>query len=73
MRILAGRKAFIRQTIISAAVLLKLYTLTDGANLYACVIVNSEHNDGYDGCTWSVVCASDEVMTPHALAVDPDY
>ena len=51
----------------------ELYTLTDGANLYACVIVNSEHNDGYDGCAWSMVCASDEVMTPHALAVDPDH
>ena len=32
----------------------ELYTLTDEESLYACVILNSEHNDGYDGCAWRV-------------------
>jgi len=49
----------------------ELYTLTEGDILYACVILNSEHNEGYDNCTWSINCELDEVLTPHALAVNP--
>lgn len=49
----------------------ELYILTDGSILYACVILNSEHNAGYDGCPWSITCDFHEVLTPHALAVNP--
>ena len=49
----------------------ELYTLTDSGSLCACVILNSAQNDGYEGCPWSIDCAPGEVMTPHALAVDP--
>ena len=49
----------------------ELYTLTENSALYACVILNSEHNEGYDNCTWGIVCSSGEVLTPHALAVHP--
>lgn len=51
----------------------ELYTLTEDSILYACVILNSEHNEGYDGCSWSIVCNPDEVITPHALAVNPQF
>ncbi len=50
----------------------ELYTLTEENALYACVILNSEHNDGYDNCPWGITCDPDEVLTPHALAVDPE-
>lgn len=50
----------------------ELYTLTEKDILYACVILNSEHNEGYDGCAWGIVCDSTEVLTPHALAVNPE-
>lgn len=50
----------------------ELYTLTEKDALYACVILNSEHNEGYDGCTWGIRCEPDEVLTPHALAVNPE-
>ncbi len=49
----------------------ELYTLTDQDILCVCVILNSEHNAGYDSCLWSIVCDPDEVITPHALAVNP--
>lgn len=51
----------------------ELYTLTEKDILYACVILNSEHNEGYDHCTWSIACDSSEVLTPHALAVNPEF
>lgn len=48
----------------------ELYTLTEGDILYACVILNSEHNEGYDNCTWSINCEPDEVLTPmHLLSI----
>ena len=50
----------------------ELYTLPERDALYACVILNSEHNAGYDSCAWSVACDSSEVLTPHALAVNPE-
>lgn len=49
----------------------ELYTLTEKDTLYACVILNSEHNEGYDDCTWGITCDPGEVLTPHALAVHP--
>ena len=51
----------------------ELYTLTEKDILYACVILNSEHNEGYDNCTWGIICAPSEVLTPHALAVNPVF
>ena len=36
-------------------------------------ILNSEHNDGYDGCPWSIDCDQKDVITPHALAVSPKF
>ena len=50
----------------------EFYTLTEKDILYACVILNSEHNEGYDNCTWGIVCDPGEVLTPHALAVNPE-
>ncbi len=49
----------------------ELYTLTEAGALSACVILNSACNEGYMGCPWSIVCAPDEVLIPHALAVAP--
>ncbi len=49
----------------------ELYTLTESGSLYACVVLNGEWNDGYNGCPWSVECAPEEVLVPHALAVAP--
>lgn len=48
----------------------ELYMLTDGNTLCACVILNNRCNEGYNGCRWSVVCEPDEVLIPHALAVN---
>ena len=60
--------AFIQRSISNG----ELYTLTENDILYACVILNSNHNEGYEGCPWSIVCAPSEVLTPHALAVNPE-
>ena len=49
----------------------ELYTLTENGVLCACVILNSEYNDGYNGCAWSMDCTPDEILVPHALAVNP--
>lgn len=49
----------------------ELYTLTYGGTLCACVVLNSACNEGYHGCPWSIDCAPDEVLIPHALAVRP--
>ena len=46
--------------------------MTEKDALCACVILNSEHNEGYDSCTWGIVCDPGEVLTPHALAVAPE-
>lgn len=48
-----------------------LYMLTDGCTLCACVILNNSCNEGYNGCPWSITCELDEVLIPHALAVNP--
>lgn len=58
---------FIQSSLIKG----ELYTLTEKDTLFACVILNSEHNEGYDNCVWSITCDPDAVLTPHALAVNP--
>mgnify|MGYP006924883900 FL=1 len=58
---------FIQSSLIKG----ELYTLTEEDTLFACVILNSEHNEGYDNCVWSITCDPDAVLTPHALAVNP--
>ena len=58
---------FIQSSLIKG----ELYTLTEKDTLLACVILNSEHNEGYNNCAWSITCDSDAVLTPHALAVNP--
>ena len=45
----------------------ELYVLTEKDALCACVILNSEHNEGYDSCTWGIVCDPAEVLTPMRL------
>lgn len=49
----------------------ELYTLRLDGALLACVILNSDCNEGYSGVPWSVDCGAEEVLIPHALAVDP--
>ena len=49
----------------------ELYTLTEKNLLYACVILNREHNEGYHNCAWSIDCDPNDVLIPHTLAVDP--
>lgn len=49
----------------------ELYLLTEDGALAASVILNSACNPGYDGAPWTVDCAPEEVLIPHALAVDP--
>ncbi len=48
-----------------------LYTLTHQQQLAACVIVNSDTNEGYAGVPWRMDCADSDVLIPHALAVSP--
>lgn len=61
--------AFIKSSLANE----ELYILTENDVLYACVILNSNHNEGYEGCPWSIVCNDSEVLTPHALAVSPKF
>ena len=51
----------------------ELFTLKDGAELLACVILNSSRNEGYKGIHWSLDCRDEEVLVPHALAVAPGH
>lgn len=60
---------FIQSSLIKG----ELYTLTEKDALYACVILNSEHNEGYDNCTWGIVCDSSEVLTPMHLLLTQYY
>lgn len=48
-----------------------LYTLTHQQQLAACVIVNSDTNEGYASVPWRMDCADSDVLIPHALAVSP--
>ena len=49
----------------------ELYLLTEDGALAASVVLNSACNPGYDGAPWTVDCTPEEVLIPHALAVDP--
>ena len=49
----------------------ELFTLEESGQLYACVVLNSESNEGYAGIPWHLSCRDDEVMIPHALGVWP--
>lgn len=49
----------------------ELYTLSDGDTLCGCVILNSESNEGYAGVPWTRSLAPEDVLVPHAIAVDP--
>lgn len=49
----------------------ELYKLTEDDKMYACVILNSAGNEGYQGVQWSIDCEENEVLIPHALAVAP--
>ena len=40
----------------------ELYTLAEGGVLYACVILNSECNEGYLGCPWGITCEPVDVL-----------
>ena len=59
--------AFLRRSLANG----ELYTLTENDALCACVILNSECNEGYRDCPWSIVCSDDDVLIPHTLAVNP--
>ena len=48
-----------------------LYALTHQQQLAACVIVNSDTNEGYASVPWRVDCVDNDVLIPHALAVSP--
>lgn len=41
-------------------------------SILAAVILNSDHNEGYEGISWNVDCDHSEVMIPHALGVAAD-
>ena len=49
-----------------------LYTLKENDDLYACVIVNSDYNEGYANTPWTLDCKPEEVLIPHALGVRPN-
>lgn len=49
----------------------ELYKLTNDDKMYACVILNSAGNEGYQGVKWGIDCKENEVLIPHALAVAP--
>lgn len=48
----------------------ELYTLSEGKKLCGCVILNSDCNQGYEGVKWSKNLKAEEILIPHALAVD---
>ena len=47
----------------------ELFTLKDGAELLACVILNSSCNEGYMGIRRRLNCRDEEVLIPRALAL----
>ena len=49
----------------------QFFTLKEQNQLYACVILNHDCNEGYNGILWSVECQQEEILSPHALAVIP--
>lgn len=49
----------------------ELFTLKKNGQLYGCVILNSNCNEGYTNVTWSLDCKAEEILIPHTLAVSP--
>lgn len=49
----------------------ELYVIRHFGGLSAGVILNSRWNEGYEGVPWSILCGSEDVLVPHALAVHP--
>ena len=49
----------------------ELYVLREDGVLRGSVILNSRCNQGYAGVAWGADCRAEEVLIPHALAVDP--
>ena len=47
----------------------ELYLMDGESGYLACVIANSQWNEGYEGLPWSLDCAQEEILVPHALAV----
>ena len=50
----------------------ELYVLREDGTLRGSVILNSRCNKGYAGVAWGADCRTEEVLIPHALAVDPE-
>ena len=50
----------------------ELFTLKKDGQLCACVILNSDCNEGYADVSWSLDCRREEILIPHALGVSPD-
>ncbi|MBR4150422.1 MAG: GNAT family N-acetyltransferase [Firmicutes bacterium] len=46
-----------------------LYMVYQDGALAACMIVNHEYNDGYEGVRWSVEASDEELLVIHALGV----
>ena len=50
----------------------ELFNFVDDGPIVACVILNSDYNDGYIDVSWGTACEKDEVLIPHALGVCPN-
>lgn len=50
----------------------ELFVYDGDGGLLACVILNNAWNEGYEGIIWRTDCPREEVLVPHALAVEPD-
>ena len=50
----------------------ELFTLRNRDRLYGCVVLNSQCNEGYADVPWSLNCAAEEILIPHALAISPE-
>ena len=48
----------------------EFYILEEQGKTVGCVILNSRYNEGYEGVPWSRKYRKEEVLIPHALAVD---
>lgn len=59
--------AFLRESLEKG----ELFVLDGSSANDAAVILNSSGNEGYAGVLWGVDCSPEEVLVPHALAVDP--
>lgn len=51
----------------------ELYVMELNTELAACVILNFSSNDGYKEFKWEINFSSDDMLVPHALAVNPKF